>query len=402
MVGERDTLDDLFRSKLQDAEADTTPEDWAAIAGRLPETKVIPLRKRWYYGAAAVAVLFIAGGSFYFLRQSGAETSVTIAEQIGQDTSSGAKPEATPAAPYGVQPAVAGQPPLAVKRQKTGKSVPPEMQSPAAEKRSGIPDSAITIKELEATATAIPLTVSKRTLIAAAKPVPIRQKASPSRKWNFGMGIGGLTQSAGDMVNTYTLRSSTVLTDERLLAINALSDAQQGIDPKTDIEHCTPISFGLAASRYLNNRLALQTGLTYSLHTSYWKTLASTYNYKTRQRMHFIGIPLSLVYRVAGWKRFQFYLSAGGQMEMNVARNLKYTNLFKDEPVEKKNESIRMKELLWSVNARAGVSYPIIPHISAFAEVGAAYYFDNGSTIETIYSEKDLSISPQIGFRFGF
>ena len=40
--------------------------------------------------------------------------------------------------------------------------------------------------------------------------------------------------------------------------------------------------------------------------------------------------------------------------------------------------------------------------VSAFAEVGASYYFDNGSEIETIHSEKPFNMSLQFGFRFGF
>ena len=36
---ERDIFDDLFRSKLQDFEADTMPGDWEAIADRLPVKK---------------------------------------------------------------------------------------------------------------------------------------------------------------------------------------------------------------------------------------------------------------------------------------------------------------------------------------------------------------------------
>ena len=38
---ERDIFDDLFRSKLQDFEADTMPGDWEAIADRLPVKKSI-------------------------------------------------------------------------------------------------------------------------------------------------------------------------------------------------------------------------------------------------------------------------------------------------------------------------------------------------------------------------
>jgi hypothetical protein len=61
-----------------------------------------------------------------------------------------------------------------------------------------------------------------------------------------------------------------------------------------------------------------------------------------------------------------------------------------------------MKEWQWSVNARTGVSYPIVRFAHAFAEVGAAYYFSNGSRIETVYSDKAFNLSPRVGIRFGF
>ncbi len=158
---------------------------------------------------------------------------------------------------------------------------------------------------------------------------------------------------------------------------------------------------GISISRYLNNRFSLQTGLTYSYLRSEWST-NNTYHIENDQRLHFIGIPLSLTYKIAEWNRFMFYASAGGMAEVNVAgkRRMK---LFSDEvEIAKQSEHIRMKEWLWSVNARAGVSYPIIRFVSAFAEVGASYYFDNGSEIETIHSEKPFNMSLQLGFRFGF
>ena len=37
-----------------------------------------------------------------------------------------------------------------------------------------------------------------------------------------------------------------------------------------------------------------------------------------------------------------------------------------------------------------------------YIEPGAKYYFDNGSDIETIRSEKPFNVNLQAGFRFGF
>ena len=67
MKKDRDELDDLFRSKLYDYEADTFPEDWEAIEKRLPRPSVSMPRRTWYYGAvAAVAALLVAISGIYF------------------------------------------------------------------------------------------------------------------------------------------------------------------------------------------------------------------------------------------------------------------------------------------------------------------------------------------------
>ena len=58
MEKERDTFDDLFRSKLQDFEVDTMPGDWEAIADRLPVKAPVPFRRTLRYWAAAASRSF--------------------------------------------------------------------------------------------------------------------------------------------------------------------------------------------------------------------------------------------------------------------------------------------------------------------------------------------------------
>jgi hypothetical protein len=232
--------------------------------------------------------------------------------------------------------------------------------------------------------------------------LPPERRTPSSRKWGFGMGLGGLTQNSGEVVNTYVLRSSNYLEDEELLVLNAASDQNLGKLPRTNIKHKTPISFGLSVSRMLHNRFSLQTGLVYSLLLSDWETQATAYNNKTRQTLHFVGIPLSLSYKIAEWNHFQVYASAGMLSEVNVAGRLKVRQFSGGLQTGIFYVNQRMKEWQWSVNARAGISYPFIPHISAFAEIGGTYYFDNGSDMEMIYSDKPFNINPQVGFRLSF
>ena len=73
-----------------------------------------------------------------------------------------------------------------------------------------------------------------------------------------------------------------------------------------------------------------------------------------------------------------------------------------EELVSEYIESVRMRELLWSLNACIGVTYPLCRFLSLYAEAGIDYYIDNGSSIETIRSEKPFNVNLQAGFRFGF
>ena len=88
--------------------------------------------------------------------------------------------------------------------------------------------------------------------------------------------------------------------------------------------------------------------------------------------------------------------------EVNVSGKQNAKIFVENNEIRHEKKHIRMKEWMWSVNARAGASYPLFRFLSVYAEVGAGYYFDNGSDIETIRSEKPFNVNLQAGFRFGF
>ena len=68
---ERDQIDDLFRDRLHDWEADIEPAAWDAIADRLPQkARVVSLPRLFRYGvAAAVALLLVLVSGIYFGRE---------------------------------------------------------------------------------------------------------------------------------------------------------------------------------------------------------------------------------------------------------------------------------------------------------------------------------------------
>ena len=405
MNEKRDKWDEAIQAKLFDHEIEHMPEDWEAIASRLPEERPVtwPFAFR-YWSAAAAAVLALVLGGLYLFDQD--PETVRLAEEMSQiETDRSIIP--TPATPA---PSIAAPATRAVNawvaQATPTRSFRAHAQQPieritdkesAAEIAAVEPSHREDAQREEEVITESVASQQPRTK-ATDTTQPTHQPAK-QRKWSFGMGAGNLSVGTSQLVPHY-VTNSAALRSESLMSMNTWGATQEA-SPKTDIQHHTPINFGISVSRQLSNRFYLQTGLNYSYLRSEWAT-NGTYHIETDQRLHFLGLPLSIAYRIAEWNRFLFYASAGGMAEVNVAGK-RQSQLFSDEiSIVKQTEHIRMKEWLWSVNGKVGVSYPIVRFVSAFGEVSANYYFDNGSTIETIHSEKPFTIGFNMGFRLGF
>ena len=405
MNEKRDKWDEAIQAKLFDHEVEPMPEDWEAIASRLPEERPVtwPFAFR-YWSAAAAAVLALVLGGLYLFDQD--PETVRLAEEMSQiETDRSIIP--TPATPA---PSIAAPATRAVNawvaQATPTRSFRAHAQQPieritdkesAAEIAAVEPSHREDAQREEEVITESVASQQPRTK-ATDTTQPTHQPAK-QRKWSFGMGAGNLSVGTSQLAPHY-VTNSAALRGESLMSMNTWGATQEA-SPKTDIQHHTPINFGISVSRQLSNRFYLQTGLNYSYLRSEWAT-NGTYHIETDQRLHFLGLPLSIAYRIAEWNRFLFYASAGGMAEVNVAGK-RQSQLFSDEiSIVKQTEHIRMKEWLWSVNGKVGVSYPIVRFVSAFGEVSANYYFDNGSTIETIHSEKPFTIGFNMGFRLGF
>lgn len=408
---ERDQIDDLFRDSLYNFEAETDPADWAAIESRLPEQgKVVSFHKMIKYWSAAAAILAIAVSTgIFMLKDNVPEQNIQVQTY---DTAKPQSPVEKRALPQNNIPELS----------KLEAHVVPEkeIKNPKLALTSytvQIPedeDSGYEIKPVEysvsenKTKDAETARTGKiQTRAAAAKKISasetVRQeknKAKP-RRWGFGMGGGSITAGSNNTLQTSVLKN-TLVDDSDLDILNAASNNSLSANvPSTNVSHKMPISFGLGVSYYLNDRWSLQSGLNYSMIVSDWAS-SGIYHGETRQKLHFIGVPLSVSYKIAEWNKFRWYVSAGGMAEMNVAGKTKTTLYSGTEKMGTLSEHTRMKELYWSLNANTGISYPIIRFVSAYAEVGASYYFDNGTEIETIHSDKPFNVNLSVGLRLGF
>ena len=154
--------------------------------------------------------------------------------------------------------------------------------------------------------------------------------------------------------------------------------------------HDQPISFGLSLSYPFTNRLSLSTGVVYTKLNSDFVTIMPTSQIHRRQSLHYIGIPLTLHFRLWQWRGLSAYLSAGAQADWNIKATSNTDGV---------DQTITKDRMQWSAGGSLGLQYNPLPQLGIYAEPGIRHYFDNGSTVSNFFKDKPTSFNLQIGLR---
>ena len=173
---------------------------------------------------------------------------------------------------------------------------------------------------------------------------------------------------------------------------------------ETKYSHKLPVKFGVSFRYGFNEKLGIESGLTYTLLNSTFTTAAGTANGNTtgKQTLHYIGIPLNVTYNIIGSKLFNVYASAGGAMEKAVGGYFETTGHVDGKRSETNRNSLKPKELQWSLNASAGAQVNVMNQLGLYVEPGISYRIPSGSHVRSIYTDKKLDFSIGFGIRFNF
>ena len=164
--------------------------------------------------------------------------------------------------------------------------------------------------------------------------------------------------------------------------------------------HHLPIKLGVSFRYELDERWNLQSGLTYSYLASDISENMGKDSYDTKQKLHYMGIPLQIGYKLRESKRFRSYIAAGFQVEKLVSGKA-ITRHSKNKELQGTSiQNISDKRLLFSTLASFGVEYALGNNFGLYAEPGIHYYFKNGNGLQTHYNEQPLDLNLTIGFRF--
>ena len=218
---------------------------------------------------------------------------------------------------------------------------------------------------------------------------------------------GGLTTMGGSTGSGHAgFRASNLLQNEgtcndidkeyRLTA--AAFDSNEQTEVR--VRHRQPVRLGMSVRFKLGGRLGLETGMSYSYLSTDIASGDESGGYDTDQKLHYVGIPLSVNYDIWSTDRIEIYASAGGAVDFCVSGTTHTDYVSGNIITSSSEESLRDKRPQWSINASAGVQYNFNDIVGIYAEPGVSYYFDNGSDVSTIFKEKPLNFNLNVGVRF--
>lgn len=229
---------------------------------------------------------------------------------------------------------------------------------------------------------------SARTLTARnTYALPRTQHQASNTRWQVGVGTAGNMNRYKSSGPIYVNSLSAVNTEYADNEMFRVSPYEQ--DTKDVTHHDMPISIGFTASYSVTPRIALASGLVYTLATSSFQHGASMP--KETQTLHYVGIPLNLSYTVWGNSWLRTYIMAGAQADMNVKATLK---------ADGHKSNIDNDRAQFSITGGAGVQLNVAQQLGVYVEPGVRYYFDNGSAVQTIFKEHPTNFSLQVGLRW--
>jgi hypothetical protein len=415
-------FEELIRNRLEDYRIPVEPSNWDAIEKSLIQRKRKRKRSKYVYTAtsliAAAAVLFLI--TLYLPENntdvekndspinviSEKSTSPTVQPDVTQQTT---KQNQQTQDNRSEQKPVISNPVLAYNNDEVNVAV---TQSPKFNQHPEDPPIKEKLKIMPQTVSGISINLSPTSNIrlpnnmrlseatikkpadnnkmSTNKVVKFNKEDSENSGWSISVsfGAGSYQNVTGNRKNANLVTAEPLLTSSNTVIYvkNKYKDEMM-VPDNADSEYGLPLSAKVIARKDLGNRWAVESGLNYTYLPTKYKWNKNTVN----QHLHYLGIPLNVVYYVVSKPNWDIYASAGGMVEKGVYSYIHRTDNLKTKA--------NMKGLQWSVNGMAGATYKLYKRLGIFFEPQFGYFFDNNQP-ESIRTEWPVSFNLGIGLRF--
>ena len=407
---------DKLKEKLQDYSEPMPASGWEQLEKELVppvEKRILYPYRKWVATAAAVLLVAAISFSIYFLNTPTAEEiRRTATPMLAADPDILPQTDAPDVQVVKVEPARAIRPIVAqakkiAERQGTEPSVPVEAVREIAGGKETVQQMANEKEEIEKEPVVAkeesPVVRSHKRSGQDKLHIPVEKPESKKGRWSLGAAVGnagGISLTGNDLAgggipNEQRLNLVSNAAEGEIIRIpdNQMVVFKEGVpylkrmDEIVDIKHHQPISFGLSVRKGLAKGFSVETGLTYTLLSS--DVEMSGGNAMIDQKLHYIGIPVRANWNFFDKDRFTLYVAAGGMIEKCVYGKLG-------------SEKQTVKPVQLSVAGAVGAQFNATKHVGIYVEPGVAYFFDDGSNVQTIRKETPCNFNIQAGIRFTY
>ena len=407
---------DKLKEKLQDYSEPMPASGWEQLEKELVppvEKRILYPYRKWVATAAAVLLVAAISLSIYFLNTPTAEEiRRTATPMLAADPDILPQTDAPDVQVVKVEPARAIRPIVAqakkiAERQGTEPSVPVEAVREIAGGKETVQQMANEKEEIEKEPVVAkeesPVVRSHKRSGQDKLHIPVEKPESKKGRWSLGAAVGnagGISLTGNDLAgggipNEQRLNLVSNAAEGEIIRIpdNQMVVFKEGVpylkrmDEIVDIKHHQPISFGLSVRKGLAKGFSVETGLTYTLLSS--DVEMSGGNAMIDQKLHYIGIPVRANWNFFDKDRFTLYVAAGGMIEKCVYGKLG-------------SEKQTVKPVQLSVAGAVGAQFNATKDVGIYVEPGVAYFFDDGSNVQTIRKETPCNFNIQAGIRFTY
>lgn len=407
---------DKLKEKLQDYSEPMPASGWEQLEKELVspvEKRILYPYRKWVATAAAVLLVAATSLSIYFLNTPTAEEiRRTTTPMLAADPDILPQTDAPDVQVAKVEPARAIRPIVAqakkiAERQGTEPSVPVEAVREIVGGKETVQQIANEKEEIEKEPVVAkeesPVVRSHKRSGQDKLHIPVEKPESKKGRWSLGAAVGnaggvsltGNDLAGGGIPNEQRLNLVSNAAEGEIIRIpdNQMVVFKEGVpylkrmDEIVDIKHHQPISFGLSVRKGLAKGFSVETGLTYTLLSS--DVEMSGGNAMIDQKLHYIGIPVRANWNFFDKDRFTLYVAAGGMIEKCVYGKLG-------------SEKQTVKPVQLSVAGAVGAQFNATKRVGIYVEPGVAYFFDDGSNVQTIRKETPCNFNIQAGIRFTY
>jgi hypothetical protein len=222
---------------------------------------------------------------------------------------------------------------------------------------------------------------------------PLKEKNNSN--WELVAMVG----SAGKSNTNTNLQSAPVFDYSPRMGIVSAERATTYIfapEDFSDKTYLAPVSAGFAVARKISPVLSLESGVNYT----YLLTMFKNNTIDSKLHLHYIGLPVRVVYDFLNNNKWSFYAAAGGMVEKGLW-SVYVQNQNNPNSVITTTVSDKINGWQYSVNTSVGGAYNIYKNAAIYFEPKLSYYFDTNQPI-SIRTVTNVVVGFEGGLRYKF